>query len=259
MRYFLDTEFYEANQKIDLISIALVAEDGREYYAECNEYDWHVAYSKRWIRDMVLANLTHQNVTTRETIAKEIKLFVAAPKEPPVFWGWCCAYDYVVVSQLFGGLLSLPQNWPHHILDIQGLLDARRLTDDALPEPTGHRHSALNDARHIRDIWNWLHEPKQVTLSGQRATTLAQKVEIIMRLLALWQRSPGLRLAQLILNVFGTDFYYLEDYDFIKQIEESYLDTVEKKAPFEMDPDLLDLAHQLSLIARYSRERRNKK
>lgn len=33
MKYFLDTEFHEDGKTIDLISIGIVAEDGREYYA----------------------------------------------------------------------------------------------------------------------------------------------------------------------------------------------------------------------------------
>ena len=33
MRYFYDTEFLEDGETIDLISIGIVAEDGREYYA----------------------------------------------------------------------------------------------------------------------------------------------------------------------------------------------------------------------------------
>lgn len=39
MRYFIDTEFIEDGQTIDLISIGIVSEDGREYYAinrQCN-------------------------------------------------------------------------------------------------------------------------------------------------------------------------------------------------------------------------------
>ena len=43
MRYWLDTEFIAAPYSIDLISIGLVAEDGREFYAESNEVDWSKA------------------------------------------------------------------------------------------------------------------------------------------------------------------------------------------------------------------------
>ena len=40
MKYFIDTEFIDQPYTVDLISIALVAEDGREYYAESDETDW---------------------------------------------------------------------------------------------------------------------------------------------------------------------------------------------------------------------------
>jgi 3' exoribonuclease, RNase T-like len=37
--YRLDTEFIERPYTIDLISVGLVAEDGREFYAESSEVD----------------------------------------------------------------------------------------------------------------------------------------------------------------------------------------------------------------------------
>ena len=40
MRYFYDTEFLEDGETIDLISIGIVAEDGREYYAVNLNADW---------------------------------------------------------------------------------------------------------------------------------------------------------------------------------------------------------------------------
>lgn len=39
MRYFYDTEFIEDGHTIELISIGVVAEDGREYYAVSTEFD----------------------------------------------------------------------------------------------------------------------------------------------------------------------------------------------------------------------------
>ena len=39
MKYWMDTEFIERPYTIDLISIGIVAEDGREFYAESNEVD----------------------------------------------------------------------------------------------------------------------------------------------------------------------------------------------------------------------------
>jgi len=43
MKYWLDTEFIARPFTIDLISIGVVAENGREFYAESNETDWSKA------------------------------------------------------------------------------------------------------------------------------------------------------------------------------------------------------------------------
>lgn len=55
MRYFLDTEFIENGKTIDLISIALVSEDNREYYALNHECDFSQASD--WVRQNVLVYL----------------------------------------------------------------------------------------------------------------------------------------------------------------------------------------------------------
>ena len=39
MRIFYDTEFLDDGKTIDLISIGMVAEDGRELYAVSSEFD----------------------------------------------------------------------------------------------------------------------------------------------------------------------------------------------------------------------------
>lgn len=63
MKYFLDTEFIEGTQKkmfnetkptIDLISIGIVCEDGREYYAISKDFNLKEAWNKEWIRENVL-------------------------------------------------------------------------------------------------------------------------------------------------------------------------------------------------------------
>lgn len=60
----------------------------------------------------------------------------------------------------------------------------------------------------------------------KRARTEAEKKEIMEDLLAIWLRNPGLRLGQLIGNVYhaptGGDPYHVEDYDFINEISMFY-------------------------------------
>ena len=51
VQYFYDTEFIENGRTIDLVSIGVVAEDGREFYAVSKEFDanaagpWAVSYT----------------------------------------------------------------------------------------------------------------------------------------------------------------------------------------------------------------------
>lgn len=67
MKYFIDTEFIEGVKKplfgkkrhfIDLISIGIKAEDGREYYAISNEFNWKDADD--WVKENVLNNIMHE-------------------------------------------------------------------------------------------------------------------------------------------------------------------------------------------------------
>lgn len=69
MKYFLDTEFIEGFHKplfgkrrhfIDLISIGIVCEDGREYYAVSNEFDLKAAWKNEWLKDNVLKPIHKQ-------------------------------------------------------------------------------------------------------------------------------------------------------------------------------------------------------
>ena len=55
MRYFYDTEFIDDGRTIDLISIGVAAEDGREYYAISTEFNPERAGA--WVRKHVLPKL----------------------------------------------------------------------------------------------------------------------------------------------------------------------------------------------------------
>jgi hypothetical protein len=63
MRYFYDTEFIEDGKTIDLISIGIVCEDGRELYLQSCEFNVYAANG--WIVDNVLSHL-HQCPHTRK-------------------------------------------------------------------------------------------------------------------------------------------------------------------------------------------------
>lgn len=63
MKYFFDTEFHERIKKpwfgkkhhlMELISIGIVDEDGRTYYAVSSDFDLKAAWENQWLRDNVL-------------------------------------------------------------------------------------------------------------------------------------------------------------------------------------------------------------
>ena len=150
MKYWIDTEFIERPCTIDLISIGIVAEDGREFYAESNEVDWTKA--RQWTLETVRPQLSGTNMT-REDIGYAVRRFIDAD-EHPVFWGYFPAYDWVVFSWLFGEMNELPFRFPQQCLDIKQW--QIELGDPALPRQLGAQHHALADARWTRDAWKVL-------------------------------------------------------------------------------------------------------
>src|SRR4051812_41018390 len=142
MRYWLDTEFIEAPCTIDLISIGIVAEDDREFYAESAEVDW--ATANDWVLENVRTHLRGPEMARAE-IRDAVLEFVGDDK--PEFWGYYADYDWVVFCWLFGPMISLPQGFPMYCRDIKQLADS--LGNPRLPEQDGTEHHALADAR-----WN---------------------------------------------------------------------------------------------------------
>lgn len=147
MKFFLDTEFIEDGKTIDLVSLALVAENGAELYRESCEFD--PAKASEWVKDNVLSKLSAAVGYTKEVIKTDVLAFIEAHKglEKPVFWGYYADYDWVVFCQLFGSMIQLPKGYPMYCRDIKQLCDS--LGNPDLPTIGKNEHSALSDAR-----WN---------------------------------------------------------------------------------------------------------
>lgn len=164
MRFFLDTEFMEDGKTIGLISIGIVAEDGREFYAETSDVDLDQAND--WVKQNVLPQLWHRNKVegnkfnrdggnggwwTRKEIRSGILRFVGDDK--PEFWGYYADYDWVVFCWLFGKMIDLPKGWPMYCRDIKQLCDS--VGNPKLPSQTGEHH-ALEDARWNKRAYEFL-------------------------------------------------------------------------------------------------------
>jgi hypothetical protein len=155
VRYWFDTEFIEDGKTIDLISIGIVGEDGREFYAESEECD--LAKASPWVRDNVLPHLRHVRLP-RADIATAIVEFVGTEK--PEFWAYYADYDWVALCQLFGTMMDLPKGWPMYCRDIKQWCDS--LGDPKLPEQLAAEHHALADARWNKQAWEFLDDYEPV-------------------------------------------------------------------------------------------------
>ncbi len=148
MRFWFDTEFIEDGKTIDLMSIGVVAEDGRTYYAEAAECD--LSRASEWVRENVIPHLTGA-AKLRSEIASDLVAFFG---ESPEIWGYYADYDWVVLCQLYGTMMQLPAGWPMYCRDVKQL--AYSLGNPILPAQTTAEHNALADAEWTRDAWAFL-------------------------------------------------------------------------------------------------------
>lgn len=184
MRYWLDTEFIEDGETIDLISIAIVAEDGRKLYCEVANIYWSKA--SQWVLDNVKPHLWgnepdglsfHKWSITggvgrradKEEIAELIKKFCDPETYgTPEFWGYYADCDWVVLCQLFGTMMDLPKGWPMFCMDIKQ--EQARLGVE-LPEQGADEHHALADARWNKKAWEFLKEEEERKCKEQSTAT----------------------------------------------------------------------------------------
>lgn len=166
MRYFYDFEFLEDGWAIEPISLGIVAEDGREYYAEFENMPLTRMSVHPWIMTNVVPHLKSvtvhndkpvwHNLSIDESvqclrslskIKEDVFAFLTAADRPSL-WGCYAAYDHVALAQLWGPMVQMPREIPFYTNDIQTLWEMAG--KPAKPNQV-NEHNALADAR-----WNWM-------------------------------------------------------------------------------------------------------
>jgi len=156
-RYFYDCEFIEDGRIVDLVSIGVVDEHDREFYAVSTEFDG--ARAVPWVRRNVLDKLPSpgdQVWRSRQRIRDELYAFLIAPLRAGTaqtleLWAWYGAYDHVALVQLWGAMPALPREIPRFTKDLRQRWDD--LGCPTLPGAVAGRHDALADARHNLARW----------------------------------------------------------------------------------------------------------
>lgn len=178
MKFYLDTEFVEKPNTIDLISIGIVTETGHHYYAISKFFDIYNHWKEEeWLRENVYKSIYESSLTAEEKISMPFNLesmshifnvygesmrsistgvmeFVRehAAGTSIEFYGYYCDYDWVVFCWIFGKMIDLPKGFPMYCRDLKQMMDDRGLDKawkrKVCPDPDGE-HDALVDA-----MWN---------------------------------------------------------------------------------------------------------
>lgn len=162
VKCFVDTEFYEDGNTIDLISIGAVRSDGVEFYAVNTEAK--LDRVSPWVREHVLPQLppyADRAWMPRATIAARFSEIMngsqwTTPKQYPVseVWGYYSDYDWVAICQLYGTMMKLPNHFPRYCLDLKQL--SWLVGNPAHPTQEKGEHNALEDARWNKQLYEYL-------------------------------------------------------------------------------------------------------
>lgn len=185
MRLYFDTEFTGLHQGTTLISLGIISEDGRTFYAEFTGYDKTQVTS--WIQENVIENLIFKTLQMEpcadvdyknrsvEVLGREY--FVKARLaewlrqfDSIQFVSDVCHYDFVLLAELFGGALKLPENVSaachdinqdiasfYHISERAAFDKSREdIVEESLQVIDGQKHNALYDAKVIKAIYEYI-------------------------------------------------------------------------------------------------------
>lgn len=165
MKYFIDTEFIEGFHKplfgkkrhfIDLISIGIYCEDGRQLHLLSNEYNYNDASD--WLKQNVLTPLytqlvhgdqrnqmgvsnfhKHKGVSNTAILTSLFDFFYCWRDQhfwrvndsaKPEIYGYYSDYDWVLFCSLFGQMIDLPKGFPMYCIDLKQKLDEFTMRGD---------------------------------------------------------------------------------------------------------------------------------
>lgn len=193
MKVFLDTEFTGLHQYTSLLSIGLVDEDGRTFYAEISDYDFtqmndwllnnvmnHMMfepakpgeeeyYSASRFKDNPIGQDLYKSFSlnmrgTLKEVKEELKRWLEQYDTVEV-WSDCLAYDWVLFNNIFGSAFDIPGNVYYIPFDICTVFQMKGIDPDISREkfisdrienidmPESTKHNALWDAFVIKECY----------------------------------------------------------------------------------------------------------
>lgn len=180
---FFDTEFTSLKKDADLISLGIVTEDGKQFYAELNDFDKDKCSS--FTKEEVLSKLKYldkmpkntflktdpfdYNVLGNKTLVKRsfLEWLKKLPKGKKVFvadvlaWDWTLLVD--LIAEYNNDSPELPKDVHYIPIDISTVLQQKGLDPDIdrsefCGKTSQNSHNALEDAKIAMKCWQKLHK-----------------------------------------------------------------------------------------------------
>ena len=194
-KIFFDTEFTGLHQDTTLISIGLISECGKTFYAELTDYD--KSQVDDWIEENVIDKLLGNEMFkdnywdhnfrmggNSPAVKEALEVWFKQFGDVVEIWSDCLSYDWVLFCQLFGNAFNIPKNVYYIPFDICTLFKVKGIDPDISREEfVGYsnyrdgqfeeiapntvrdcgdqKHNALFDARIIKMCYDKLINIKQ--------------------------------------------------------------------------------------------------
>jgi hypothetical protein len=192
-KIFFDTEFTGLHQNTTLISIGLISECGKTFYAEFTDYDKNQIDD--WLRENVISKLRFTNKITKSVSGwenwitdsgkysnalemalanKDMSEFECVGQKAMIknrlekwlsqfdkveIWSDCLSYDWVLFNQIFGHAFNIPLHVYYIPFDLCTLFKIKGIDPDISREDFSdlsdnkQKHNALWDAKIIRECY----------------------------------------------------------------------------------------------------------
>lgn len=177
IKLFFDTEFTGLHQRTTLISLGIISEQGRTFYAEFTDY--HADQIDEWLKENVIHKLVlndfdvdrdyspYSNDVVYKGSAEEVVqalMHWLGNDDQYEIWSDCLSFDWVLFCNLFGHAFSVPSNIYYIPFDICTLFKVNGIDPDISREKFGcgehyadmPKHNALWDARVIKMCYDKL-------------------------------------------------------------------------------------------------------
>lgn len=176
-KIYFDTEFTGLHKNTTLISIGLVSETGKTFYAELSDYDH--SQIDDWLEENVMKHLKFPLVKTAipktpvtaadnysfKGTTAELKELLTQWLEQfgeVEMWSDCLSYDWVLFNHIFGDAMSIPENVYYIPFDICTLFKIKNIDPDisreefAGVEDSSEKHESLFDAKVVKMCYDRL-------------------------------------------------------------------------------------------------------